>query len=58
MTPWRFEISIFKDYLGETESLVSKCFDFDFKCIRVPKLEQSTEEQLKSSVKIVYPFLR
>ncbi len=58
MTPWRFEISVFKDYLGETEKLIGECFDFDFKCIRVPKLTISTLDEFKSATKVIYPLVR
>jgi hypothetical protein len=42
-TPWTFPISIFKDYQIDTEAKTNDCFEFDWGCIKLPKM---TEEEL------------
>jgi hypothetical protein len=37
-TPWSIPISVFKDYVFDTEKTDQKCFDFDWASSKVPKL--------------------
>ena len=57
-TGWNFSVSIFKDYKGETDRLVNECFEFDWKCIKMPKITNSTEDEFRESCLMIYPFLR
>jgi hypothetical protein len=57
-TGWNFSVSIFKDYKGETDRLVYECFEFDWKCIKMPKISNSTEDEFRESCLMIYPFLR
>eukprot|EP00347_Sterkiella_histriomuscorum_P017331 403349792 len=57
-TPWSFPISLFKEYKPETPSLVNECFEFDWQCLRKPKLKKSTEEEMKEKCREIYPFIR
>jgi len=38
---WKFENSIFKDYIRDNEALLNNCFDFDWKCSKIEKLLNS-----------------
>ena len=55
---WRFEISIFKDYWGETPEMEAKCFEFDWKCVQLPKFQTSFLNEVKEESRKMYPFLR
>lgn len=57
-TPWTFPISLFKDYKPETPLLVNDCFEFDWQCMKKPKLKKSTEDDFKEKCRMIYPFIR
>ena len=56
-TPWTFPISIFKDYVKESEEVLGKCFEFDWKQLKLPKMEDeeiaSVKEEAKSGYKTI-----
>ena len=35
---WEFKKSIFKDYTIDTDELLKRCFEFDFKCSKIPRI--------------------
>lgn len=39
-TPWTFPISIFKDYKIETEAVLNDCFEYDWACMKFPKMTE------------------
>ncbi len=43
---WDFKNSIFKDYVIDTDELLRKCFEFDFKCSKIPRLVKNEEDLL------------
>lgn len=57
-TPWTFPISLFKEYKPEVPALVNDCFEFDWQCLRKPKLKKCPEEELKEKCRDIYPFVR
>ena len=57
-TPWTFPVSLFKEYKPEVPALVNDCFEFDWQCLRKPKLKKSNEEELKEKCREIYPFVR
>lgn len=42
---WRYKISVFKEYIVETDEILRRCFDFDIQTNRVKSLIKSEEEQ-------------
>jgi hypothetical protein len=57
-TPWTFEVAVFREYRGETASLVDDCFEFDWMSMKRPKLKKSSEAEVKQKLKELYPFIR
>lgn len=57
-TAWSVEVSLFKAYQPETWEIINECFEFDWKCIKKPKLKNSDIGELKDHVKNIYPFVR
>jgi hypothetical protein len=57
-TPWTFPISLFKEYKPENDFVVKECFEFDWSCLKKPKLKKSSEDELKEKCREIYPFLR
>lgn len=55
--PWRFENSVFKDYQKDTDEILNNCFEFDWKCSRIPILVKRDEDRkrLKEILRSVYP---
>ena len=59
-TPWTFPISIFKDYLIETDAKVTECFECDWACMKFPKMTEQeladVKEELGKSYRLMYCF--
>ena len=59
---WSFETSVFKDYRQDTEALLDACFDFDWKCSRIPKILASlTPEKVQGvyqELRKFYPMIK
>lgn len=52
---WSLPISLFKDYQKDTEELLDKCFDFDWKCARISTfVDSSEEEKVKKTLRYYY----
>jgi hypothetical protein len=37
-TPWNLSKSVFNTFVQDTEVLMDKCFDFDWRCSRIEKI--------------------
>ena len=46
--PWDFWKSVFKDYQIDTDELLKKCFEFDFKCSKIPRLIKDESDLAKT----------
>jgi hypothetical protein len=54
-TPWDFKKSVFKEYLRDTDEILARCFDKDWKDSKMPKmLEKKPEEERKK----IYDYLK
>lgn len=54
-SPWNFNTSIFKDYQKDTEELLDRCFEFDYKCSRIHTLfDKSKEKEVKAVLRKFY----
>ena len=56
--PWSIGLSMFKDYNSETDTMVDKCFEFDWARLKMPKFRTSNEAEVKERCRAMYPFLR
>lgn len=52
---WTFDTSVFKDYRRDTEAMLDACFDFDWRCSRIPKILTNLTPD---KVQVVYRELR
>ena len=52
-TAWDIKKSVFKDYVADNELILSKCFEFDWNCSKLPKLikDEKEREKVKSYLK-------
>lgn len=58
-TPWTVELGLFKDYLKEEKKDWDiKCFEEDWKTMKLPRFKVSEEEEIKAEMKKVYPNIR
>ncbi len=39
-TPWSFEISLFKDWVFDSDEKLNECFAFDWNCMKFPKMSE------------------
>jgi NLR family CARD domain-containing protein 3 len=57
-TPWSFPISIFKDYQMETEELLTECFEFDWSCLKLPKMTDEELLEIKTELRKGYKIFK
>jgi hypothetical protein len=57
---WRFQLSLFKPYKYDTEKQFDKCFEFDWKCTKMPRLVKDVEDRvkLKEIVRKYYKYIK
>ena len=64
-TPWRLSISLFKDYKPDSDvrtnlsaylsqELLGECFEFDWSCLRLPKMSEKEEKEVKEVMRAGY----
>lgn len=44
-TPWDFRKSVFKDYIPDNDSMLTKCFDFDWTNSKIHKIIKDEKEK-------------
>eukprot|EP00359_Climacostomum_virens_P001679 CAMPEP_0204897674 /NCGR_PEP_ID=MMETSP1397-20131031/869_1 /ASSEMBLY_ACC=CAM_ASM_000891 /TAXON_ID=49980 /ORGANISM="Climacostomum Climacostomum virens, Strain Stock W-24" /LENGTH=860 /DNA_ID=CAMNT_0052065451 /DNA_START=87 /DNA_END=2668 /DNA_ORIENTATION=+ len=59
-TPWSIPISLFKNYKFDSDDLYKKCFEFDWKCCKVPKLIKDEAElsAVKEILRTQYKYIK
>lgn len=57
-TPWTFPISIFRDYEIENEEILTKCFEFDWSNIKLPKMTDEEIEEVKVEARRYYKIYK
>lgn len=57
-TPWSFPISIFRDYQMENEEILNKCFEFDWSCMKLPKMTEEEVSELKEELRKGYRIFK
>jgi hypothetical protein len=53
-TPWTFGISIFKDYQIDTHDKLTECFEFDWTCMKFPKMSEEDMGEVKEEMRAAY----
>jgi hypothetical protein len=53
-TPWTFSNSIFKDYVIETDAKVMECFEYDWSCMKFPKMSDEEMAAVKEELRKAY----
>ena len=53
-TPWSLPISIFKDYIIDTEAKLLECFEFDWSCMKFPKMPEQDMADIKETLRQSY----
>jgi hypothetical protein len=46
-SPWTFEKSIFFPYKFDTEEILARCFDYDWRCSKIDKMIKSVKDKEK-----------
>jgi hypothetical protein len=54
---WDLKKSIFKDFTIDSDELLRKCFEFDFKCSKIPKFIKN-EEDLLATKEVMHSHYR
>mmetsp|Transcript_1188 Transcript_1188/g.732 ORF Transcript_1188/g.732 Transcript_1188/m.732 type:complete len:118 (+) Transcript_1188:1030-1383(+) len=57
-TPWSFPISIFRDYQIETEQKLMECFEFDYSCMKFPKMPEDEMAAVKEELRSAYRTIK
>jgi hypothetical protein len=57
-TPWSFPISVFKDYIWDTDDLLRQCFEKDWSMMRFPKMNETESEEVKDELWKLYKELK
>mmetsp|Transcript_26785 Transcript_26785/g.25810 ORF Transcript_26785/g.25810 Transcript_26785/m.25810 type:complete len:162 (-) Transcript_26785:686-1171(-) len=59
-TPWDVRNSVFKDYVPDNEAMLTKCFDLDWSCSKIPKFikDERDRENCKQYLRSIYKSIR
>jgi len=57
---WKIQLSVFKDYRADSNKIMGKCFEFDYKCSRIPRIvkDEEIEKKLKPVLKKNYQRIK
>ena len=53
-TPWTRPMSLFRDFVIETEEITTECFNNDISAMKVPKMEPEEREELLKEIRNSY----
>ena len=44
-TPWKYSLSVFRDYKPDTAKILEQCFEFDWENCKIPRLVKDDNER-------------
>jgi hypothetical protein len=56
-TPWTYDISIFRDYHIETKDKLNDCFEFDWQCMKLPRMSENEMDEVKEYLRTSYGLM-
>lgn len=56
-TAWSVPISIFKDWIPETEEKLEEAFEFDFNMMKFGKMNDEEYADFKEELRLAYPIM-